>query len=53
MRFKRPEIGDKRTKTGFAWLPKNVGKEIIWLEKYTMLQVYYGRGWGWIEDGMD
>lgn len=38
----RPQLGDTRTVTKFAWLPRRVGKGtyIVWLEKYLSIQQF-------------
>jgi hypothetical protein len=35
-----PETGDLKVVNRFAWLPKRVGKHMIWMEHYQMLYEY-------------
>lgn len=38
--IKGPEIGDKKQKNRFAWLPVKIEKHIIWLESYVEVWEY-------------
>ena len=45
MKFDIPEtvslqVGDKRTRVLFAWLPKVINNKLIWLERYNSYQVF-------------
>jgi hypothetical protein len=51
---KLPEGGDKRTRLVFAWKPKPVEDQVVWLESYEVHESYFsprggGPGW-WSED---
>lgn len=35
-----PEEGEIRTRKIFIWFPKKVGKSVIWLEFYTVIEQY-------------
>lgn len=39
-----PTVGDKRTKTGFALLPKKTSEGFVWLSRYFVEEVYEIRG---------
>ena len=52
MRHKTPEYGNKRTKSGFLWLPKtayygNGRQEMRWLERATWEEKYSYVENGW------
>ena len=38
MKIFAPEIGDRRTKTKFLFFPKEINKEIRWLERATWVE---------------
>jgi hypothetical protein len=51
MRWTLPKRNATRTVKKFAWLPKQIGREKIWLEYYTSNQRYE---WGtWVEIGSE
>jgi len=37
---KGPELGDKKSVTKFAYLPKRINGYMVWLESYTINYVY-------------
>lgn len=38
-----PNIGDRRTRTGFAWFPIIVENKIYFLQSYSIDEVYYAK----------
>lgn len=56
MKFKLPQVGEKRTIVKFAWFPKTIeingDRMWIWLEKYIVRQKYvrfYGSAPRWTD----
>lgn len=43
----RPKTDETREATKFLWFPKEINREIRWLEKATYKQVYCGAAIGW------
>lgn len=41
-----PNLGDRRQRSGFLWLPKRIGNEIRWLERACWIEE-------WQEVGVD
>lgn len=52
MRFERPKSGERRVKTGFAFLPisTNNNRISVWLEFYKVQQYYDGNIKKWVND---
>tara|TARA_Y100000034_G_scaffold8165_1_gene8908 strand:+ start:505 stop:702 length:198 start_codon:yes stop_codon:yes gene_type:complete len=40
MKWKLPKLGDRRTRTWFAWFPVTINFERRWLEEVTVIQQY-------------
>lgn len=34
-------VGDTREITRFAWLPTQLGGDVVWLERYQVKQIYF------------
>ena len=45
MRWFKPECGDERIITKFAWLPIRIANEVRWLETVHIRQVHAVRYW--------
>lgn len=41
----KPKFGELRTISKFAWFPIKINREIYWLEKVTLHQMYLGCGY--------
>jgi hypothetical protein len=39
-RVTMPKAGETRVKTAFAWLPSVAGEQLVWLERYEILEAY-------------
>lgn len=41
IKLKTPAQEETREVTRFAWLPKLIGSQVVWLGRYRVLQGYY------------
>lgn len=39
-RMAMPKAGETRVKRAFAWLPTMAGDQLVWLERYEIMEAY-------------
>ena len=48
MRWSDPKTGTMRERSGFLWLPIQIGGEARWLERATWVEEWMGPGFWWV-----